>query len=128
MSNNDVSSSDQPQKKKKKKKGFIINPNANLVGSISSDGVLSERLQEQREKPNITSSKLGIPSKSKPKKKQQQNQSKLQVPMTKIEKQRTANGSINSLSQTRIAEKGDEPIQVVEAKRGSKVVTIVRYV
>jgi uncharacterized repeat protein (TIGR03833 family) len=53
-------SQEQAQKKKKKKKGFTINPN--LVGSISSDGIVTNQLPT-RSRPQ--SSTLGVPSRKK---------------------------------------------------------------
>jgi translation initiation factor 1 len=46
--------------------------------------------------------------------------------MNKKDRQRTANGAIDSSRQSRIGDPEREEIQVVEAKRGSKAVTIVR--
>lgn len=50
----------------------------------------------------------------------------LMKPLSKKERQRTANGIMDSTLSTRIAAPEQEAIQVLEAKRGSKVVTIVR--
>ena len=123
-STSDSSDSDNnAQKKKKKKKGGLtINPN--LVGSISSDG----NLEVRQERPK--SSTLGVPSKRrKPAAAAATTGStSTTASMSKKERQRTGNGTIDSQKQTLIANKENEPIQVLEAKRGNKVVTIVRYV
>lgn len=108
-------SAENQNQKKKKKRAFTINEN--LVGSISSDGVFEGRKTIERPQ----SSKLGVSTKSKKK-----NQSGGNNPMSKKEKQRTGNGQIDSTLSTRIAAPELEEIQVVEGKRGNKVVTIVR--
>jgi translation initiation factor 1 (eIF-1/SUI1) len=108
-------STEEDQKKKKKKKpAFTIN--TNLRGSVSNDGnvVVVQRSQ----------GRLGVSSKlKKPKDQQPASSSK---PMTQQEKQRTGNGTVDSTKQTLIANKEDELVQVLEAKRGNKAVTLVR--
>ena len=111
------SSGGNTSKKKKKKGGLTVNPN--LVGSISSsDGIV----EVKQERPK--SSTLGVPSKRR--NKNRSNGQGATTKMTKKERQRTGNGQIDSQKQTLIANKENEPVQVLEAKRGSKVVTIVR--
>ena len=113
-------SGNNAQKKKKKKKGGLtVNPN--LVGSISSDG----NLEVRQERPK--SSTLGVPSKRR-KPAAATTTTGSSATMSKKDRQRTGNGTIDSQKQTLIANKENEPIQVLEAKRGNKVVTIVRYV
>lgn len=107
-----------PKKKKKTMKGFTINPN--LVGSISSDGILTDRRQDQPARAASTS--LGVPSRRKKK----QKISSTKKPLSKKERQRTANGAVDSSLQTLIADPANENVQVLEAKRGTKTVTIVR--
>lgn len=96
--------------KKRQKRG-----NSNLVGSISSDGKFSGPTTKS------STSRVGVPSKAKKK----NNQSSK---MSKQERQRTGNGRIDSRIQSNNHKKEDEPVQILEAKRGSKVVTIIRYV
>uniref|UniRef100_A0A7R9WU55 SUI1 domain-containing protein n=1 Tax=Craspedostauros australis TaxID=1486917 RepID=A0A7R9WU55_9STRA len=117
----------EPKKKKKKKKpAFVIN--TNLVGTISSnpDG--------DQNKPRSTGS-LGVKSKKFKSERQQKQRQKMSSslptdrPLTKKEKQRTGNGQIDSSKQTLLSDaetKANEPVQVLEAKRGNKVVTIIR--
>lgn len=91
----------------------------NLVGSISSDGVFEGR--EKKERPQ--SNKLGKPSKQARSNKdnaQQQGKSKL----SKKERQRTGNGKIDSTLASTAPDL--QSIEVLEAKRGAKSVTIVR--
>jgi translation initiation factor 1 len=118
--------SDPPSKKKKKKKKPTLLINANLVGSISSDGTVEHASRSQ--------GRLGVSSKTKKRKAVDthntvsKNNSQNR-PLTKQEKQRTGNGMVDSTKQTRLSDastKEQEAIQVLEAKRGSKVVTIVR--
>jgi translation initiation factor 1 (eIF-1/SUI1) len=110
-------STEEGQKKKKKKKkkpAFTIN--TNLLASVSNDGNV---VVEQR-----SQGRLGISSKlKKPKDKYPASSSKQ---MTQQEKQRTGNGTVDSTKQTLIANKEDELVQVLEAKRGNKAVTLVR--
>jgi hypothetical protein len=47
--------------------------------------------------------------------------------MSQKDRQRTANGAIDSSRQSPNGDPEKEEIQVVEAKRGNKAVTIVRY-
>jgi len=104
----------------------------NLVGSISSDGLFEGR--ETIERPQ--SNKLGVSSKLKKKPKSSSSSSssssstneQQQQPLSKKERQRTGNGNVDSTLSTRIAAPEQEAIQVVEAKRGAKSVTIVRWV
>lgn len=117
-SSNDEDS--QPNKKKKKTKGFTINPN--LVGSISSDGILSNRRQDQPARRATASTSLGKPTKRK-----QPKPSRPEKTMSKKNRQRTANGAVDS-RETLVGRPEEEQVQVLEAKRGSKTVTIVRYV
>jgi translation initiation factor 1 len=111
--------SDPPTKKKKKKKKPALLINTNLVGSISSDGTVEHASRSQ--------GRLGVSSKTKKRKAVDNNNQNR--PLTKQEKQRTGNGMVDSTKQTRLSDastKEQEAIQVLEAKRGSKVVTIVR--
>ena len=96
----------------------------NLVGSISSDGLFEGR--ETIERPQ--SNKLGVSSKlkKKPKSSSSSTNEQQQQPLSKKERQRTGNGNVDSTLSTRIAAPEQETIQVVEAKRGAKSVTIVR--
>jgi hypothetical protein len=103
----------------------------NLAGSISSDGVFQGR--ETKERP--VSSKLGVASKQKKNSitaqsiTAQSSKSKTSTsgaPLSKKERQRTGNGNVDSTLSTRIAAPEKEDIQVLEAKRGGKSVTIVR--
>lgn len=95
----------------------------NLAGSISSDGVFQGR--ESKERP--ASSKLGVPSKQKKNKLGNNKDSKSSgAPLSKKERQRTGNGNVDSTLSTRIAAPEKEDVQVLEAKRGGKSVTIVR--
>jgi translation initiation factor 1 (eIF-1/SUI1) len=106
----------QPRKKKKKK-SFTINPN--LSASISSNGILTDHRMDRP----VTSSSLGVPSKMKNK----VQKSATSTSMSKEDRQRTGNGAIDDGSrQTLIANPENEDIQVLEAKRGPKTVTIVR--
>ena len=119
MSSTSNSSDDKKKKTTMKKKGGLtVNPN--LVGSISSDG----NLEVRQERPK--SSTLGVPSKRR--KPVAAATTSSSTTISKKERQRTGNGTIDSQKQTLIANKENEPIQVLEAKRCSKVVTIVRYV
>ena len=120
------------------KQKFTVNEN--LVGSINSNGVFEGRENVERPK----STKLGVASSSSSSSssKAWKNKSgspsspgatgagrvveQQQQPLSKKERQRTANGTMDSNLSTRIAAPEQEAIQVVEAKRGSKVVTIVR--
>ena len=99
--------------KKEKKRGF---PN-NLAGSISSDGTVTIRPKKK------STGSLGIP-KRRP--------SQKDVPkaknMSKKDRQRTGNGSVDSSLQTLIANPKNENVEVLEAKRGNKGVTIIRFV
>lgn len=99
----------------KKKRSFTINPN--LSAFISSDGIVSDR---RKDRP-VASSSLGVPSKKKPQKSNTSSKS-----MTKEDRQRTANGAVDSSRQTLIACPEREHVQILEAKRGTKTVTIVR--
>lgn len=108
-----------PQPKKKKTKGFSINPNL-AAASISSDGILTDRRKNQ---PARTTSSLGVPTKQK-----KQPKSTGDTKMSKKDRQRTANGAVDSSLETRIADPANENVQVLQAKRGNKTVTIVRYV
>jgi hypothetical protein len=93
------------------------NNSKNLVGSISSsDGEV--QVNQRRPTGNLGVSK-------KPRKKPAQD-GKSQRPLSKKDRQRTGNGQVDSTKQTLIADPENENIQVVEAKRGNKVVTIVR--
>lgn len=107
--------SPQP-KKKKKKKSFTINPS--LSASISSNGILTDHRMNRP----VTSSSLGVPSKTKNK----VQKSTTSTSMSKEDRQRTGNGAMNGSRQTLIASPESEDIQVLEAKRGPKTVTIVR--
>lgn len=111
------------KKKKKKKKGYTINPN--LVGSISSDGIVTNHQLPTRSRPQ--SSTLGVPSRKKPNASIRSTATTTKPIMSKKDRQRTANGAIDSSRQSRIGDPEREEVQVVEAKRGSKAVTIVRY-
>jgi translation initiation factor 1 len=102
----------------RKKTSFTINPD--LSGSISSDGILAGKPQIQRPK----SFKLGVPSKTKPSPQEANTNNK--PLLTKEHRQRTGNGSIDSTKQTRMANPENEDIQVLEVKRGSKIVTLMR--
>lgn len=82
--------------------------------SISSDGVVSGG-------PRPTGS-LGKPSKKKNTKKQSV---KANTPLSKKERQRTANGTIQSEGNV-TGNPADQAIQVVRGNRGNKTVTIVR--
>lgn len=109
-----------PKKKKKKAKKFTIN--TNLVGSISSDGILTDKRKDEPSRPTSTS--LGVPTR----KRKSSSSSKKNNPLSKKDRQRTANGSIDSSRQTLVASPETEAVQVLEAKRGNKTVTIIRYV
>jgi translation initiation factor 1 (eIF-1/SUI1) len=102
---------------KKMKKSFTINPN--LSASISSNGILTD---SRKDRPPVASSSLGVPSKKKPPKTTTSNNKS----MSKKDRQRTGNGAVDSSRQTFIANPESEDIQVLEAKRNSKTVTIVR--
>jgi translation initiation factor 1 (eIF-1/SUI1) len=102
------------QPNKKKTKGFKINPN--LVGSISSDGILTDRRKDQPARAATTS--LGKPTKRK--------HPSAERIMSKKDRQRTANGAVDSRREALVASPQEEKVQVLEAKRGSKTVTIVR--
>jgi hypothetical protein len=108
-----------------KKMKFAIKEN--LAGSISSDGVF----QGREAKPRPVSSKLGVPSKQKKNGSAQSNNKNSKsttsgASLSKKERQRTGNGNVDSTLSTRIAAPEKEDIQVLEAKRGGKSVTIVR--
>lgn len=116
-------SQEQASQKKKKKKGFTINPN--LAVSISSDGIVTNQLPT-RNRPQ--SSTLGVPSRRKPNNTPSTTTTTTTKPiMSKKDRQRTANGAIDSSRQSQNGHPESEEIQVVEAKRGNKAVTIVRY-
>lgn len=91
----------------------------NLVGSISSDGVFEGR--EQKERPQ--SSKLGKPSKQS-RNKQNDTAKQGKSKLSKKERQRTGNGKVDSTLASTAPDLQD--IEVLEAKRGAKSVTIVR--
>ena len=102
-------------------KKFTINEN--LVGSINSDGVFEGR--ETVKRPQST--KLGQPSVPSGGVASNKKNNDTNKPTTTKERQRTANGMMDSTLSTRMAAPEQErSIQVLEAKRGSKVVTIVR--
>lgn len=119
-SGNESPDSKPPPKKKKKTKGFTIN--TSLVGSISSDGILSDRRKDQPAR--AATSSLGVPSKRK--KQKAGNNTGKNKPLSKKDRQRTANGSVDSSRQSLIADPENENVQVLEAKRGNKTVTVVR--
>ena len=112
------------------KQKFTINEN--LVGSINSVGIFEGR--DKVERPQST--KLGVA----PKKSSNAGGAAARrsggggggdaqehmKPLSKKERQRTANGIMDSTLSTRIAAPEHEVIHALEAKRGSKVVTIVR--
>ena len=101
------------EKPYKKKKGFSINEN--FVGSISSDGKV--KLGDQAKK---STGSLGVSKR--PKKKSKDSASK----MSTKDRQRTGNGNVDSSLQSLIADPENENIEVLEAKRGNKTVTIIR--
>lgn len=95
--------------------GSSSNTGKKSVASISSNGVVSGA-------PRSTGS-LGKPSK---KKKPKQTASSSQKPMSKKDRQRTGNGTIQSESNGRKGDPAEQGVQVVRGNRGSKTVTIVR--
>jgi hypothetical protein len=120
-------SQEQASQKKRKKKGITINPN--LVASISSDGIVTNQLPTRS---RLQSSTLGVPSRKKPDSRKKSNVTPSMTTttkpiMSKKDRQRTANGAIDSSRQSHKGDPEREEIQVVEAKRGNKAVTIVRY-
>lgn len=116
-SNNEISGPNPLPKKTKKTKGFTVN--TNLVGSVSSDGILTDRRKDQPARAASTS--LGVPTK---KRKQKEPSNK---PLSKKDRQRTANGAVDSSLQMLVADPENDKVQVLEVKRGSKTVTIIRY-
>ena len=88
--------------------------NKKSFASISSDGVVSGAKRP--------TGSLGKPSRKKPKNQATTNQK----PMSKKDRQRTANGTIQSDSNGRTGDPADQAIQVVRGSRGSKTVTIIR--
>lgn len=106
-----------------KKVKFTVNED--LAGSISSDGIFQGRAKKDRP----ASSKLGVPSRQKKKASSENkavNTRKSNSKLSKKERQRTGNGNVDSTLSTLIAAPEKEEIQVLEAKRGAKSVTIVR--
>jgi hypothetical protein len=86
------------------------------VGSISSDGKVT--LTDKKKK----TGSLGVSKKSKHGKPTPSAKTK----MSTKDRQRTGNGAVDSSRQTRIADPENESIEVLEAKRGNKAVTIIR--
>lgn len=85
---------------------------AKKVASISSDGTVK-----------IPTGSLGIPSKKKKKKAQKSQSAKL----SKKQRQRTANGTIDSTNNdSGSVDPSQQGLQVVRGNRGNKVVTIIR--
>lgn len=112
--------------KKKKKKKFVINKDILETGEnvISSTGNLST--SPSKPSPSVKSN-LGVPSrKQKSSTIQQKGKPKKSTVGDKIQRQRTAGGTIDSTLQAGITSPSDQPVQVLVAKRGSKEVTIIR--
>ena len=126
-SNKNDNSKPIPKKKKNKKKNkFVINKDILETGGtvISSNGNISTTSSSLSKS---VKSNLGVPSrKKKPPSKEVQQKGKKGG--DKIQRQRTANGTIDSTLQAGITSPSDQPVQVLVAKRGSKEVTIIRYV
>ena len=123
---NNGASSLNNQKGKKKKK-IVINTNLTGVDNVSSDGILTERKEEQKEAQKFrdsVNSNLGLAQRRKMS--SSQSEKKLSTKAKKIMDQRTANGSIDGTLQAGLALPEDQQLQVQEVKRGNKQVTIVR--
>ena len=130
----DSSSSSAPrpnnvQKKKttQKQKGKLVYTMStnDPPGTFSSRGNLKDRPQQKPKR----KSNLGVASASS----NRTQSSSSSPPMSKKERQRTGNGKIDSSQATNADDDKTIPIdqqavQVLEAKRGAKTVTIVRYV
>ena len=106
-----------------KPKKFTMNEN--LVGTINSDGIFVGRTTTERPK----SSKLGVASSNKISKKTTTDNNTwddVSPDLSKEDRQRTANGRMDSTRTDDKTPPAQQKIQVVEGKRGSKVVTMVR--
>lgn len=126
----DIAKATTKKPKPKKKKKFTINPDMVGVSSIASDGILKEKLEEKearRQQASTVKSKLGVPSKSKKKQETSKTIKPLSAKSIKAQNQRTAGGLIDSTKETMLASLPEEQnLQVQVAKRGAKVVTMVR--
>jgi hypothetical protein len=109
------------------KKKINLNSNSNVVGSgsISSQGEVKVTILQGNKKSTAISGGLGVSKKPKMKSKLQSAKTKI---MSQKDRQRTAGGNVDSTLQTRMANPEMEDVQVLEAKRGNKAVTIIRYV
>lgn len=124
---NNGASSPNNQRGGKKKKKIVINTNLTGVDNLSSDGILTERKEEQKEAQksrDSVSSNLGVTQRRKMS--SSQSEKKLSTKAKKLMDQRTANGAIDGTLQAGLALPEDQQLQVQEAKRGNKQVTIVR--
>lgn len=118
----------RPPPSRKKSTKIVINPNLVGVGTISSDGLLTDQKERQEEAKlsrDAVKSNLGISSKNKKQTSNKSNQ-KLSKKAQQLRDQRTANGTVDGNLQAGLALPEDQEIQVQEIKRGSKQVTIVR--
>eukprot|EP00550_Attheya_septentrionalis_P001591 CAMPEP_0198293970 /NCGR_PEP_ID=MMETSP1449-20131203/19786_1 /TAXON_ID=420275 /ORGANISM="Attheya septentrionalis, Strain CCMP2084" /LENGTH=205 /DNA_ID=CAMNT_0043993743 /DNA_START=87 /DNA_END=701 /DNA_ORIENTATION=- len=125
MSNNDNDAGDVPNVpyKKKKKKKFVMNPDILQEGVVSSNGLLEDRINDAEKKQPVVSN-MGVSSRKKiPKDRPTK---KLSEKKARIEKQRTAAGTVDSTARSVISDPESQDVQVQTMKRGSKVVTIVR--
>ena len=113
------------------KKKFTIN--TNLVGDVSSDGLLADQKKAKRKEQDARTavkSTLGVKSKTKKKKlsKNPTETKKLSKKAEKIAKQRTMNGTVDSTLQAGLSLPEDQDVQIQSVKRGSKSLTIIRSV
>lgn len=103
---------------KKKKKKFTINYDK-LEEKVTKQRTLLPR--EQRE---VTKSNFGIPEKVS---KKNAVDKKLTLKATKLQKQRTAGGTVHSTGETILPQSPDtQAVQIRVAKRGIKIVTMVQ--
>lgn len=120
-----------PSNNKKKSKKIVLNPNLIGVNTISSDGILTEQKEQQKEAQisrDSVQSNLGVATKKKKGKSDSTTgtNKKLSAKAQKLMDQRTANGAVDGRLMAGLALPEDQPIQVQEMKRGNKQVTIVR--
>ena len=109
-----------------KKPKFTINENL-LVGTINSDGVFEGRTKIERPKSN----KLGVASLSgvtsaSTSNNHHNNRDNNDTTLSKKDRQRTANGRVDSTKTDDTTPPDQQAIQVVEGKRGPKIVTMIR--
>lgn len=109
--------------KYKKKKKFTINYDA-LEEKVTRERALLPREQREVNNKMGVKSNLGVPTK--PVKTKTSNK-KLSEKAARLQRQRTAGGTVNSMGETRLPQSPDkQSILIRVAKRGNKVVTMIQ--